>query len=124
LALLGTADVGVAAANNQTTACDDAIEVHVVVDHVHVREAGKMVKPLILQRPSARRPYIYHRTLPGILLWVARTDSSWRKTPEEFGKWTTAYRRHELWVKWGLSARILRALGEDGLTEPVIKKSD
>ena len=43
--------------------------------------------------------------------------------PEEFGKWTTAYRRYELWVKRGLCARILGALGEDGLTEPVTKES-
>jgi transposase len=44
--------------------------------------------------------------------------------PEEFGKWTTAYRRYELWVKRSLWARILGALGEDGLTVPVTKKSD
>jgi transposase len=105
LALLATADVGVAAAHNRATACDDAIEVHVVVDHVHAREEGKMVKPLIPQRPSARRPYIDHRKLLGMLLWVARTDSSWRKMPEEFGKWTTAYRRYELWAKRGLWAK-------------------
>jgi transposase len=35
----------------------------------------------------------------GILLWVARTRSSWRKMPEKFGNWTTAYRRNDLWVK-------------------------
>jgi transposase len=62
--------------------------------------------------------------LLGILLWVARTDSSWRQMPEEFGNWTTAYRRYKLWVKRGLWARILGALGEDGLTVPVTKKSD
>jgi hypothetical protein len=44
--------------------------------------------------------------------------------PEEFGNWTTAYRRYELWVKRGLWARILGALGEDGLMVPVTKKSD
>ena len=44
--------------------------------------------------------------------------------PEGYGKWETTYPRYELWVKRGLWARILGALGEDGLTEPVIKKSD
>ena len=44
--------------------------------------------------------------------------------PEEFGKWTTTYRRYELWVKRDLWARILGALGEDGFTKPVTKKSD
>ncbi len=32
------------------------------------------------------------------ILWVARTDSSWREMPEEYGKWETAYRRYELWL--------------------------
>jgi len=39
----------------------------------------------------------------GGILWVARTGSSWRQMPEEHGKWETAYRRHELWAKQGLS---------------------
>lgn len=46
---------------------------------------------------------------------MARTGSSWREMPEEFGKWERAYRRHELWVKQGLWGRILRALGEEDL---------
>ena len=83
-----------------------------------------MVKPLIPHRLSARRPYNDHRTLLGILLWVARTGSPWRKMPEEFGNGTTAYRRYELWVKRGFWARILGALGEDGLTGPVTKRRD
>jgi transposase len=87
-------------------------------------EEWMMVKPLIPHRPSAGRPYNDHRTLLGILLWVARTGSFWRKMPEEFGKRTTAYRRYELWVKRGLWGRILGALEEYGLTEPVTKKSD
>jgi hypothetical protein len=148
LALLANAHVGVGSTINRATALDDAIAVHVVADYVHVRQiytaraarvggahadpitvvtkvvVEHLVKPLIPYRPSARRPYNDHRTLLGILLWVARTDSSWRQMPEEFGKWTTAHRRYELWVKRGLWARILGALGEDGLTVPVTKKSD
>jgi transposase len=58
----------------------------------------------------------------GGILWVARTGSSWREMPEEFGKWQTAYRRYELWVKQGLWQRILGALGEEGLQGPATKE--
>ena len=33
----------------------------------------------------------------GSILWVARSGSSWREMPEEYGKWESAYRRYELW---------------------------
>jgi putative transposase len=56
------------------------------------------------------------------MLWVARTDSSWREMPEAYGKWESAYRRHELWIKQGLWQRILRVLGEEDLPGPVAKK--
>ena len=62
----------------------------------------EMVKPLIPQKPPAGRRYNDHRTVLGGILWVARTRSSWREMPEEFGKWQTAYRRYELWAKQGL----------------------
>lgn len=54
-------------------------------------------------------------------MWVARTGSSWREMPEEFGKWESAYRRYELWVKQGLWQRILQALGEEALPGPATK---
>ena len=54
---------------------------------------------------------------------MARTGSSWREMPEEFGKWETAYRRYELWLRQGLWEGILRALGEEGLLEPTTKES-
>jgi transposase len=41
---------------------------------------------------------------------------------EEFGKWETAYRRYEPWVKQGLWERILRALGEERLPGPTTKE--
>src|SRR3712207_6784187 len=58
----------------------------------------------------------------GGILWVARTGSSWREMPEEFGKWETAYRRYELWLKQGLWQRILAALGEEALPGPATKE--
>jgi len=42
--------------------------------------------------------------------------------PEEYGKWETAYRRHELWVKQGLWQRILRVLGEEDLPRPGLQR--
>jgi hypothetical protein len=86
-------------------------------------EEWKMVGPLIPRKPPAGRPYHDHRTVVGGILWVARTGSSWREMPEEFGKWETAYRRYELWVKQGLWERILQALGEEGLPGPTTKES-
>ena len=61
------------------------------------------------------------RRVLGGILWVARTGSSWREMPEEFGKWETAYRRYELWLKQGLWQRILEALGEEALPGPAPK---
>ena len=81
-------------------------------------EQWKVVEPLIPHKPPAGRPYYDHRSVLGGILWVARTGSSWREMPEEFGKWETAYRRYALWVKQGLWQRILQALGEEALPGP------
>ena len=82
-----------------------------------------VVRPLLpLQRGGTGRPPNDHRTVLGGILWVARTGSSWREMPEEYGKWETAYRRYELWTKQGLWQRILRVLGEEDLPGPATKK--
>lgn len=80
------------------------------------------VAPLLpSQKPPTGRTRNDHRTVLGGILWVARTASSWREMPEEYGKWETAYRRYELWLKRGLWRRILEALGEEDLPGPVTK---
>jgi hypothetical protein len=84
-------------------------------------EEWEMVEPLLPNKPPAGRPYNDHRTVLGGILWVARTGSSWRKMPEEYGKWQTAYRRYERWVKQDLWQRILEALGEETLLGPATK---
>ena len=79
--------------------------------------------PLPPQRGGVgRRPPNEHRAVLGGILWVARTGSSWREMPEEFGKWEAAYRRHELWARQGLWQRILLALGEEDLPGPARKE--
>ena len=76
-------------------------------------EQWALVRPLLpAQRGRIGRPPLDHRRVLGGILWVARPGSSWREMPEEYGKWESAYRRHELWVKQGLWQRILRTLGE------------
>jgi transposase len=60
-----------------------------------------MIEPLLPHKPPAGRPYNDHRTVDGIM-WEARTGSSWREMPEEFGKWESAYRRYEPWLRQGL----------------------
>jgi Putative transposase of IS4/5 family (DUF4096) len=85
-------------------------------------EQWALVRPLLApQRGPVGRPPNDHRTVLGGILWVARTGSSWREMPEEYGKWETAYRGHELWLKKGLWRRILRVLGEEDLPGPAPK---
>ncbi len=82
-----------------------------------------LVSPLLPpQRGVVGRPRNDHRVVLGSMLWVARTGSSWREMPEEYGEWETVYRRHELWTKQGLWHRILRALGEEDPLGPATKK--
>ena len=86
-------------------------------------EQWALVRPLLPpQKGGIGRPPNDHRIVLGGILWVARTGSSWREMPEEYGKWETAYRRHELWVKQGLWPRLLRALEEEDLPGPAPKE--
>ena len=84
----------------------------------------ELVRPLLRQKPPTGRPYHDHRRVVGGILWVARTGSSWREMPEEYGKWETAYQRWRLWLGQGLWQRILRALGEEGCPGPATKGGD
>jgi transposase len=70
------------------------------------------VHPLLPpQRPPTGRPRHDHRTLLGGIIWVVRTNSSWRDLPPQFGKWETAYKRYRLWQDTGLWQRLLEVLG-------------
>lgn len=85
-------------------------------------EEWEMVEPLLPNKPPAGRPYNDHRRVVGGIVWVARTGSSWREMPQEFGKWESVYRRYELWLRQGLWQRILQALGEEALPGPATKE--
>jgi hypothetical protein len=85
----------------------------------------RAIEPILPpQRWTGGRPYHDHRTVLGGILWVARTGSSWREMPREFGKWETAYRRYELWVSQGLWPRILQALGEEEPPGPTTENAN
>lgn len=65
------------------------------------------------QRPTTGRPRHDHRTVLTGILWVVRSNASWRAMPQEYGKWGTAYKRYRLWCATGLWSRILAALAPE-----------
>lgn len=62
-----------------------------------------------------RRKTLYHRLVLDGIFWIACTSSPWRDLPEEFGKWSSAYRQFRHWTLAGLWEQILEALNESGL---------
>ena len=85
-------------------------------------EQWALVRPLLPpQRGGIGRPPNDHRAVLGGILWVARTGSSWREMPEEYGDFTTAYKRWRLWRERGLWRRILEVLGYEDLPGPATK---
>ncbi len=85
-------------------------------------EQWALVRPLLPpQRGRIGRPPNDHRVVLGGILWVARTGSSWREMPEEYGDFTTAYKRWRLWRERGLWRRILEILGHEDLPGPATK---
>ena len=98
----------------------------IALEEAHLTdEQWALVGPLLPpQGGGTGRPPDDHRTVLGGILWVARTGSSWREMPEEYGNWESAYRRHERWTKQGLWQRILRAWGEEDLPGPATKEAN
>lgn len=81
-----------------------------------------LIEPLLPSRRGrpGRPPHDHRRVLGGIL-WVARTGCSWREMPEEYGDFTTAYKRWRDWRERGLWQRILQTLGWEELPGPATK---
>ncbi len=63
------------------------------------------------QQPSVGRPRHDHRRVLGGIVWVIRTQGSWRDMPREYGKWETAYKRYRLWRDTGPWQLIVATLG-------------
>jgi len=47
------------------------------------------------------------------ILWIARAGSPWRDLPEEFGKWSTVFKRFREWMNLDVFQRIFEALSGD-----------
>jgi hypothetical protein len=64
------------------------------------------------QKPGMGQPRRDDRRVLSGILWVLETGSSWKEMPEErFGSNRTVQRRYHKWLKEGLWARIVQALG-------------
>ena len=114
-------------AARRTRKRDGSPRVHVVAPPATVRAEltnteWERVRPLLPpQQPPRGRPRHDHRAVLGGILWVLRTQASWRDMPDGFGKWQTAYKRYRLWRATGLWQRILSTLrqGADHQTAEV-----
>jgi hypothetical protein len=71
------------------------------------------VLPLLPPRQSERgRPPHDHRQMVAAMLWVERTNCSWRTLPVHFGPWQGVYSRYQRWRIAGLWPRILAVLDQ------------
>jgi transposase len=68
------------------------------------------------QKPPIGRPNNDHQTILAGMLWVARTGSSWRDLPPEFGPWETVHSRYQRWRTAGIWQKILEALNPPATT--------
>jgi hypothetical protein len=71
----------------------------------------RIVSLLPPQKPHIGRPNHDHRRIVSGMLWMARTGSSWRDLPDEFGPWETIRSRYDRWRRAGIWQQILDALG-------------
>lgn len=78
-----------------------------VLTDAHWEQLRPLLPP---QKPQTGRPAVDHRLVVEGMLWVVRTNSSWRELPERFGPWSTVSSRYQRWVKEGLWTRILQVL--------------
>lgn len=91
-----------------------------LANSIRAPEAGKItdaewerVRELMPeQKPGMGQPRRDDRQVLSGILWVMETGSSWEEMPEErFGPNRTVQRRYHKWLKEGLWARIVQALG-------------
>ncbi|PWK53420.1 transposase [Pleionea mediterranea] len=72
----------------------------------------KQLKILMTHSGRVYNKYEHRMTLEGIL-YRMRTGVPWRNLPEEFGQWSTVFRRFNLWSKKGVLEKLFRALSCD-----------
>jgi len=47
------------------------------------------------------------------VLWIVRTGAPWRDLPEQFGKWSSVWKRFRRWAEKGVFERIFQAFSQD-----------
>jgi transposase len=76
-------------------------------------ERWERIVPLLSpKKPEIGRPNQDHRRIVAGMLWMARTGSSWRNLPEEFGPWETVRSRYDRWRRAGIWQQILEVFTE------------
>ena len=56
-------------------------------------------------------------TILNALLYRAENGCKWRALPEEFGKWSTVYRRVRRWAQKGILVKVLQTLHDIGIIQ-------
>lgn len=72
---------------------------------------------------NGRKPLNRRLVLYGIFR-IARMGPPWRDLPEEFGTWSSVYRRFRRWILAGLWEQIMNALNESGLVRCALQMID
>jgi len=79
------------------------------------------LEPFVIETgPLRGRPPSNHRRILEGIFWIARTKSTWRSLPEEFGKWGTVYGQFHRWTQAGLWDLLLDALGDSAVRRRMI----
>jgi putative transposase len=74
------------------------------------------LEPLVQQAKrhrGGRSPALADRDFFEALLYLARTDISWRDLPGEFGRWDAVYNRFRRWVASGSLKSLFDAMAAD-----------
>ena len=79
---------------------------------------------IVAARAPNGRKATNHRLVLDAIFWIARTGSPWRELPEEFGKWSSAYRQFRRWTLARLWEDILEALNQSGAVPDALQIID
>ncbi|MCX7324664.1 MAG: transposase [Hyphomicrobiales bacterium] len=83
-------------------------------------EEWTLIGPLLpAERGRGCRPAQDNRRYFEGMMWLARTGAQWRHLPDDYGKWSSVFRRYRRWVEVGetgqrcgqMQKRIAEAIG-------------
>lgn len=92
----------------------------------HLNEAQwAVLEPFVIETgPLRGRPPSNHRRILDGIFWLARTKSTWRALPEEFGKWRAVYGQFHRWSQAGIWDLLLEALADTDSASDTLQISD